>query len=200
MSILSYVFRILRFESLKEKMNRKKRMIFRKGVLFLLRRYKMEMDKEDCIWRRKMGNNFVSDRYVYNTFCPALLKLVNVWFKKLYAGFDIHMGCLFALFLFTFLFLFFPIFSFLGSVSGGHFRKWHLWLWWKHQKSEGPVDALAVKNITHSLLHLLTTSNQEMLAHLKKTTIDLFFYQLLVHSKWKDRSKILTPLKWLFWH
>ena len=78
MSILSYVFRILRFESLKEKMNRKKRMIFRKGVLFLLRRYKMEMDKEDCIWRRKMGNNFVSDRYVYNTFCPALLKLVNV--------------------------------------------------------------------------------------------------------------------------
>ena len=38
----------------------------------------MEMDKEDYIWRRKMGNNFVSDRHVCNTVCPVLLKLVNV--------------------------------------------------------------------------------------------------------------------------
>ena len=32
----------------------------------------------------------------------------------------------------------------------------------KTNKSERPVDALAVKNINHSLTHLLTTSNQEI--------------------------------------
>ena len=37
----------------------------------------------------------------------------------------------------------------------------------KQNKSERPVDALAVKNINHSLTDSLTTSNQEMLAHLK---------------------------------
>ena len=30
-----------------------------------------------------LGNNFVSDGHVCNTFCPVLLKLVNVWLKKL---------------------------------------------------------------------------------------------------------------------
>ena len=37
----------------------------------------------------------------------------------------------------------------------------------KQNKSERPVDALAVKNINYSLTDSLTTSNQEMLAHLK---------------------------------
>ena len=31
----------------------------------------------------QIGNNFVSDGHVCNTFCPVLLKLVNVWLKKL---------------------------------------------------------------------------------------------------------------------
>ena len=30
-----------------------------------------------------LGNNFVSDGHVCNTFCPVLLKLMNVWLKKL---------------------------------------------------------------------------------------------------------------------
>ena len=30
-----------------------------------------------------MGNNFVSDGHICNTFCRVLLKLVNVWLKKL---------------------------------------------------------------------------------------------------------------------
>ena len=44
----------------------------------MLRRHKMEMDKEDYTWKRKMGNNFVSVGHICNTFCPVLLKLVNV--------------------------------------------------------------------------------------------------------------------------
>ena len=33
-----------------------------------------------------MGNNFVSDGHVCNTFCPALLKLINVWFMNFRLG------------------------------------------------------------------------------------------------------------------
>ena len=32
----------------------------------------------DMYYDMYMGNNFVSDGHVCNTFCPALLKLVNV--------------------------------------------------------------------------------------------------------------------------
>ena len=93
---------------------------------------------------------------------------VNAWLKKLEAGFDIHMGCLFALFLFKFLFYFFPIFSFLGSVSDGHFsehQKWHLWLWWNYCQT-------------------IQTS--------RKTTIDdLFLYQLLI-SRYLHLSRLFN--------
>ena len=69
-----------------------------------------------------------------------------------------------------------PIFSFLGSVSDGHFsehQKWHLWLWWNYCQT-------------------IQTS--------RKTTIDdLFLYQLLIsrylHLSRLFNCSIVIPLR-----
>ena len=113
-----------------------------------------------------LGNNFVSVGHVCNTFCSVLLKLVHVWFKHYW----LVLTCIWAVFLpfFTYIFYFFQIFSFLGSVSDGHFsehQKWHLWLWWNYCQT-------------------IQTS--------RKTTIDdLFLYQLLI-SRYLHLSRLFN--------
>ena len=71
-----------------------------------------------------LGNNFVSDgrtRLQHFLSCAAITS--DCMIKKIVGLFCHTYVCLFALFLFTFIFYFFPIFWFLGSISDGHFLK-----------------------------------------------------------------------------
>jgi len=121
---------------------------------------------------RCLGNDFASDGHVCNTFCSVLLKLVNVWLKKKNYRLVLtyKWAYLSAIFLFIYAFQFFLIFSFLGSVSDGHFsehQKWHLWLWWNYL---------------------------QMIQIPRKTTIDdLILYQLLI-SRYLHVSRLFNCL------
>ena len=123
-----------------------------------------------------LGNNFVSDGHICNTFCPMLLKLVDVWLKTLWAGLDKHMGYLFPI---EYFHICFPTFSdifILGSVSDGHFAehwKWLLWLLWNY------CQTIQIS---------------------RKTTIDdLFLYQLPItrylQISWLFNCSIVIPLR-----
>ena len=71
-------------------------------------------------------------------------------------------------------------------------NEFDIWCPFWTNKSERPVDALAVKNINYSLTHSLTTWNQEMLAHLKiktdKVSTIKKYETFEIYEIWKIRN------------